>query len=65
MDPRVHRAAGLACLALPDARPYRSIPLPRLPNTGARWAMDRQLTRYATNDLAGAIWVRSSRQYGR
>ncbi len=54
------RSEAIACLALPDARPLRSIPLPRMPNTGARWAMDRQLTRYATNDRSGAIWVRSA-----
>ncbi len=52
------RSEAIACLALPDAQPLRSLPLPR-GNPGARWATDRNLTRYATNDPVGNIWIRS------
>ena len=49
------RNEAIACLALPDVRPLREIALPR----GIQTGLDRNLTRYATNDASGAIYVRS------
>jgi WD40 repeat protein len=50
------RNEAIAALSLPDIRPFRSLPLAR----GSRAYLDRQLRRYATNDQAGAIFVRSA-----